>query len=532
MKLRQTNLTSSFWNEHNIEKPSFDFIKMKQNTINNPTWVHFGAGNIFRGYIAKLQQHLLNQNESSTGINVIEVFDTEIIEKIYEPYDSISLYVGLNKDGTTKKELISSIAEAIAYDNSSKNRCIQIFINPSLQIVSFTITEKGYALKNLNNEYFPIVENDLKNGPNNPNHIMSIITSLLYQRFLTSKSPITLLSLDNCSHNGEKLKNSVIEIANIWNKNGFVDDSFLNYLSNETKVSFPWSMIDKITPRPSNLIEDMLKEEGIEDINSIITSKGTYIAPFVNAEIPQYLVIEDTFTNGRPHLEKAGVYFTDRKTVNDTERMKVTTCLNPLHTALAIYGCLLNYKSIAEEMADFDLSKLVNYIGQEGMKVVTSPKIIDPYLFLKEVIEERLPNPYIPDTPQRIATDTSQKVGIRFGETIKAYTNNNNLNPKDLIAIPLAIAGWFRYLLAVDDDGIPMTCSLDPMLSILQEEMKEIKLDQTQKAPKILKKLCANKTLFGVDLNQNGCADVIINIFLDLASGTNTVHKTIQKYLR
>ena len=36
--------------------------------------------------------------------------------------------------------------------------------------------------------------------------------------------------------------------------------------------------------------------------------------------------------------------------LNNTERMKVTTCLNPLHTALAVYGCLLGYTSIAAEM--------------------------------------------------------------------------------------------------------------------------------------------------------------------------------------
>ena len=65
----------------------------------------------------------------------------------------------------------------------------------------------------------------------------------------------------------------------------------------------------------------------------IVTGKKTYTAGFVNSEKPQYLVIEDRFPNGRPPLEKVGVYMTDRDTVNNTERMKVTTCLNPLHTS-------------------------------------------------------------------------------------------------------------------------------------------------------------------------------------------------------
>ena len=95
---------------------------------------------------------------------------------------------------------------------------------------------------------------------------------------------------------------------------------------------------------------------------------------------------------------------TDRDTVNNTERMKVTTCLNPLHTALAVYGCLLGYTHIAEEMKDKQLKALVEKIGyQEGMPVVVNPKILDPQDFIHEVIDVRLPNPFIPDMPQRIA---------------------------------------------------------------------------------------------------------------------------------
>ena len=130
--------------------------------------------------------------------------------------------------------------------------------------------------------------------------------------------------------------------------------------------------------------------------------------------------MEDRFPNGRPRFEKAGVFLTDRATVDKADTMKVTTCLNPLHTALAIMGCLLGYRSIAEEMKDPDLSLLVSEIGyNEGLPVVESPGIIDPKTFLEEVVTVRFSNPNIPDIPQRIATDTSQKVAIRYGETIK-----------------------------------------------------------------------------------------------------------------
>ena len=76
-------------------------------------------------------------------------------------------------------------------------------------------------------------------------------------------------------------------------------------------------------------MEELLKKDGLENLDPVITSKKTYVAPFVNAEESQYLVIEDSFPNGRPSLEKGGFIFTDRKTVDKVEKMKVCTCLNP-----------------------------------------------------------------------------------------------------------------------------------------------------------------------------------------------------------
>ena len=40
--------------------PSFDYEAVKQNTYENPAWIHFGAGNIFRAFQANVVQKLLN----------------------------------------------------------------------------------------------------------------------------------------------------------------------------------------------------------------------------------------------------------------------------------------------------------------------------------------------------------------------------------------------------------------------------------------------------------------------------------------
>ena len=508
----------TYWEERNVRLPAYNRAAMRERTLKAPVWVHFGAGNIFRGFIAGLQQRLLNGWIADRGIIAAETFDGEIIDKIYKPFDSLTLMVSLKPDGGTDREVIASLADglkATPAEEEDWGRLKAIFEAESLQMVSFTITEKGYALKDLKGKYLPVVQKDLKEGPEKAQHAMSIVTALMRHRYVSGAAPIALVSMDNCSHNGEKLRNSVLDIAGAWVKAGFADKGFLEWLGDEEQVAFPWSMIDKITPRPAASITQALTEEGFEDMAPVETEKHTYIAPFVNAEVPQYLVVEDRFPNGRPALERAGVYMTDRDTVNRTERMKVTTCLNPLHTALAVYGCLLGYTLIADEMKDPDLKRLVERIGYtEGLPVVTDPGIIRPEAFLKEVLEQRLPNPFMPDTPQRIACDTSQKVPIRFGETIKSRMSDGTTDM--LEGIPLAIAAWLRYLLAVDDEGKEIPVSPDPMQADLQAALAQVEFGKPETAEGALKPILSNPVIFAADLYETPLAAKIEQNFREM----------------
>ena len=530
----ETIKNPSFWEKAGVRLPRFDIAAMREQTEKEPIWVHFGAGNIFRAYIAALQQRLLNEGLSDRGIVAADTFDVDNIRMIYGGYDNLTMSVTLNADATIDKEIVASVSEAlVAQPTEEKDyaRLLEIVAAPSLQMISFTITEKGYALRQIDGNYMKVVADDLANGPEKARHARAIVTALLYHRYQNGKIPIAVVSMDNCSHNGEKLQSSIMEVAHAWQVNGFVPADFIRWLSDETQVSFPWSMIDKITPRPAPEVQRMLEESGIEGMAPLETPRGTFVAPFVNAEKAQYLVIEDKFPNGRPPLEKAGVYFTDRDTVNKTERMKVTTCLNPLHTALAVYGCLLGYTLIREEMKDEDLVKLIRRLGyQEGLPVVTDPGILSPKAFIDEVMEERLPNPFMPDAPQRIATDTSQKVGIRFGETIKSYLAENR-SMDELVSLPLAIAGWLRYLLAVDDKGNAMPLSGDPLLPELQKQLSGIELGKPETVGAKLKPILKNSLIFGSDLTVTPLADRIEEYFLEEIAGPGAVRATLRRHL-
>ncbi|HQB89995.1 MAG TPA: mannitol dehydrogenase family protein [Sphaerochaeta sp.] len=533
MKLTDAGLQQrELWESSSYTLPTFDRVAMIEESAQNPTWVHFGAGNIFRVFPAALQQRLLNRGLATTGIVVGEGFDYEIIDEVFTKHDNLTLMVTLNSDGSIAKEVIASVASAHKCDPHFTEEWEffkDLFKKPSLQMASMTITEKGYGLTGGDGSYFPAMANDLAAGPAKSSLFIPKLTALVYERYRATVGPLALVSMDNCSHNGEKLANAVKTVAREWKERGFVDSGFLTYL--DEQVSFPWSMIDKITPRPDEAVKRMLEADGFEDSALIVTERHTYTAPFVNAEAPQYLVIEDDFPNGRPALEEAGVSFTDRDTVNKVERMKVTTCLNPLHTALAIYGCLLSHTLISEEMRDGELKRLVERIGyDEGMPVVVDPKILDPKAFIEEVLTVRFPNPFMPDTPQRIATDTSQKLAIRFGETIKAYLGDPTLDVANLKMIPLVYAGYLRYLMGLDDDLVPFALSPDPRLAELQHYVKDITIGDGGPFPQ-LEAILQDDTIWGVDLVAIGMAPLVRSYFTSLIAGKGAIRNTLREYV-
>ena len=522
------------WEKAGIRLPSYDPEQVAKQTKAAPTWIHFGIGNIFRIFIGGIADTLLSEGFTDKGILCAETFDYEVADKIYTPFDNLVLAVTLHEDGRTDKRVLGSLCEAVkanTADPEAWNRLKEIFRDPGLQMVSFTITEKGYALKDADGNYFGFVQADLENGPQKASGAMGIVTAMLWERFQTSKAPLALVSMDNVSQNGRKLRESVLEMAEGWVKNGFVTIDFLSYVKDEAGISFPWTMIDKITPRPSEDVCAMLEKDGIEDMRPVVTSRHTYIAPYANAEGPQYLVIEDSFPNGRPPLEKAGVYMTDRATVNKSERMKVTVCLNPIHTALCTYDCMLGYHLFADGIHDPQLDALARKLGyEEGLPVVEDPGILSPRAFLDELMRVRFPNPYLGDTSARIAVDISQMVAIRFGETIKAYVEREGTAER-LTAIPLAIAGWIRYLLAVDDNGTAFELSPDPMIPYLREQLSSIEFGSPQSLTGQLRPLLSNANIFGSNLYEAGLGEKIEGMVREELAGAGAVRETLIRYL-
>ena len=522
------------WEKAGIRLPGYDVDTVTEKAREAAKWVHFGIGNIFRIFIGGIADGLLEEGYLDRGVTCVETFDYDVVDKIYDPFDNLALSVILKSDGSRDLKVLADSAEAVkgqSSDEKSWKRMKEIFTSKDLQIVSFTITEKGYALTRPDGSYLPWVQAELEGGPDSATSAMGIVTAMLLERFRQGKLPVALVSMDNCSQNGSHLQESVCTVAKEWIKRGFAGEDFLAYLEDDSFVAFPWTMIDKITPRPSEQIAEDLEKLGVENMSPVITSKRTYIAPFVNAEGPQYLVIEDSFPNGRPALEHGkGVYMADRNTVNLAERMKVTACLNPVHSALGPLGVLLGYDLFADVMEDPQLNKIGRTVAYgEGMQVIEDPKILSPKAFTDELFEDRFPNRYLGDTNLRLCTDITQGFGVRFGVTIQHYTERDG-SAAALKAIPLGLAGCMRYFMGVDDQGKSYELAPDPLADEIHERLSTVELGKPETFTDQLRPILSNPNIFFTDLYKEGIGEKIEDIFREMLKGNGACRETVDKY--
>ena len=515
--------------------PGFDVAKSQSRGVQCPRWVHIGPGNIFRVFLARIASQMIDAGFPWPVTAVVPRDPRELDVQLSE-HDLMSLGVTLNPDGSRGLQAIAGISEGLATAREEDfARLVEIFRDPGMTLVSFTITEKGYVIRGSDGALSQCVVEELEQDPRvHHANTMLLVTGLLFHRFEAGGAPITLMSCDNFSRNGDKLRESVLAVAASWEEQGSVPAGFITWLSDRKMVGFPISVIDKITPRPSEMIATELADLGFIDME-VTAPFGAPLAGFVNTEPTEYLVVEDAFVGARPPFEDFGVVVTDRQTCDDFERMKVTTCLNPLHTALAVSGCLLRFPTIDAEMRDPSLKRMVERLGwDEGMPVVVDPGVVNPADFLREVLEVRLPNPYLPDDPARIAMDTSQKLSIRFGETLKAYIERG-LDLETLEVMPLVFALWFRYLMGVADDGEPFTPSPDPLLEELQGRLRSISLGQAssvEQVHEVLEPVLSNPNIFGMDLYKTPLGMKVEVLFKDLIAGPGSVRATLDEEMK
>lgn len=163
MKLTRESLKHNVsWKGYRL--PQYDIDTARQATHDAPAWLHFGAGNLFRAFPAVLAQRLLTAGLTKTGIICCESYDEELIDRCYRNCDHLSVVVTLYSNGSINKEVVASVTESLKL-SQDMHRLEEIFAAPSLQMVSLTITEKGYVLRDDECDFLPDIAYDLENGP-------------------------------------------------------------------------------------------------------------------------------------------------------------------------------------------------------------------------------------------------------------------------------------------------------------------------------------------------------------------------------
>ena len=85
--------------------------------------------------------------------------------------------------------------------------------------------------------------------------------------------------------------------------------------------------------------------------------------------------------------------------------------------------------------------------------------------------------------------------------------------------------------MAVDDNGNAFELSPDPLLDTVCPYVADIKLGQDNDVEGALKKILADKSIWGVDLYEVGLADRVCEYFKELTAGVGAVRATLQKYV-
>jgi mannitol 2-dehydrogenase len=410
----------------------------------SPGIVHVGVGNFHRAHEAYYTDQLLNKGESAWGICGICLLEKDL--KMYQTLnsqDGLYSLVVKEADGSRRVRVIGSIVEYL-YAPSDPSAVIAKMADPSVRIISLTITEGGYNYDPATGQFNfknPDIQWDLCH-PDRPRTIFGYLTAAFRLRQQNRVSGLTVLSCDNIQQNGSVCRNML---------RTYMEESMpelRDWLAEQ--VSFPNSMVDRITPVTTTRdVEELRDRFHLED------SWPVSCEPFIQ------WVIEDHFSRGRPPWEKAGVQFTEE--VEPYEKMKIRL-LNAGHSLLGFTGSLMGYSTIYEAVGDALILRFLRaFMDQEVTPILGSVEGIDLNSY-KETLIQRFANPQMEDRLSRICSESSSKIPKFLIPTIKEQLERGG--PVKCSA--LIIATWCRTL------ELPGTSSSEPeVLDVMGDTLVE-----------------------------------------------------------
>jgi len=410
-----------------------DNLPKLSGTVGTPTYdrsqltagiVHVGVGGFHRAHQAFYLNRLLEANaveNSAWAIHGVGLREADRnMGDVLGRQDGLYTVIVKHPDGNTEARVIGSIVDYTLAANEP-GRVINLMAAPSTKIVSLTITEGGYNFHPATGAFnfdHPDIQWELKR-PGQARTIFGFLTAALRERRKVGERPFTVLSCDNILHNGDVARKMLLAFT------GRQDPELAEWI--ERKVSFPNSMVDRITPVTQP-----------EDIALLADTYGLTDRWPVTCEPFLQWVVEDKFCNGRPPLEVVGVQFVPD--VTPYEKMKLRL-LNAGHSVLGIPGALHGHPTIDACTADQVFAGFLRaFLDEEATPALDAVPGIDLDAY-KSSLLERFANPAIRDGVSRICAESSAKLPVFLLPTLR----ENLARGGSIRLATLTLAAWCRY---------------------------------------------------------------------------------------
>jgi len=395
--------------------------------------VHIGVGSFHRAHQALIIDDLLNQGLARDwaicGVGVMPA-DAAMRDALMAQ-DGLYTLVAKHPDGRLEARVVGSIIDYL-YAPDDVEAVIERMASPDIRIVSLTVTEGGYNIHPVTGEFDlsnPMVRADLVPG-SSPATVFGITVEALRRRRERGIEPFTVMSCDNLEDNGAVARRTFVAFAT-------ARDAELGQWI-DSAVSFPSSMVDRITPVTTDEDRAQIAESfGIDDRWPVVCE------PFLQ------WVLQDSFTNGRPPYES-----TLTQMVSDVapyELMKLRL-LNASHQGLCYFGYLMGYRLVHDAAADPLISEFLRaYMDREATPTLEPLPGIDLEGYKTQLIE-RFSNPGVRDTVARLCNESSDRIPKWLLPVVR-----EQLAAGGHIELSAAIvASWARYAEGVDEQGEPI----------------------------------------------------------------------------
>ena len=393
---------------------------MHTTTLETPTphtfWLHLGAGAFHRAHQSWYldQLHKLGDTRWSLALgNIRNSASQTTLDQLASQQGVYTLEV-ISPEGDIDYQTLRAIKKVIPWDPELA-QLIAVGASPDTKLISFTVTEGGYFLKDdghLDLAHPAIVEEIASTGKIST--LYGILVAILRQRMATQAGPITLLNCDNLRHNGDSLRRGLMEYLTALN-----DKALAAWC--ETAISTPNSMVDRITPKTDAALLERVQAQGIDDD----------LVPVACEAFSQW-VIEDDFIAGRPELERVGVEFVDDVIPFEEAKIRV---LNASHSGIAWAGALLGAQSIDESLTPLVKQWIRDYVEQDVSAVLPSGPI-DVNQYCSTTLH-RFGNAKVPDTTQRVSSDSIAKLQQFILPTLKTRYQQGEVPRATLVLVAL-----------------------------------------------------------------------------------------------